>query len=101
MRYVILIVVTLKIAVSGMGTCILWYRFTDISKKPAASNMKRDQPPFYSAGEGSRFFSITCTSSHSSTVKFILISISQPCSCLPSALFLSCSRPFKNRTYET
>ena len=43
MRYVILIVVTLKIAVSGMGRCIIWYRFIDISKKPAASFMKIEQ----------------------------------------------------------
>ena len=96
----ILIVVSLKTAVSGMGRCVLWCRFTDISKKPAASIIKIDQPPIYSAGEGSRFFSNTCICHHI-PAKFILISISQPCSGLPSGLFLSGSRPFKSRTSDT
>jgi hypothetical protein len=80
-----------------MGRCVLWWRFTDISKKPVASFIKIEQPPIYSAGEDSRFFSNTCICHHI-PVNLILISISQPFSCLPSGLFLSCSRPFKNRT---
>jgi hypothetical protein len=100
MRNVILKVVTLNTAVSGMGRCILWWRYTDISKKPAASNMKIDQSPIYSAGEDSRFFSNTCICHHI-PVNLILILISQPFPCLPSGLFLSCSRPFKNRTSDT
>ena len=102
MRYVILIAVNLKTVVSGMGRCIIWYRFTDIWKKPAASNRKIDQPPIYSAGKSSTFFSNTCICHHiPDGVKFIIISIIQPCSCLPSGFFLSCSRPFKTSTSDT
>lgn len=61
-----------------------------------------DQPPIYSAGKGSPFFSNTCVCHHiPDRVILIIISISQLCSCLPSGLFLSHSRPFKNRTSDT
>jgi hypothetical protein len=64
--------------------------------------MKIEHSPIYSASEGSAFFSNTCICHHiPDTVIVILISISQPCSCLPSGPFLSCSRPFKNRTFDT
>jgi hypothetical protein len=64
MRYVILILVTLKTAVLGIGRGVPWYMFTDISKTPAASNMKLEQPPIYSAGEGSRIVSSTSICHH-------------------------------------